>query len=66
MKYNLLELVATTMVLGDRNPNRTSLGQSKNSLTHTHTWGKAEDSVGFRTRLQMYYAWDEEVSLSLP
>lgn len=66
MKYNLLELVATTMVLGDRNPNRTSLGQSKNSLTYTHTWGKAEDSVGFRTRLQMYYAWDEEVSLSLP
>lgn len=49
------------MVLGDRNPNRTSLSQSKNSLIHTHTWGKAEDSVGFRTRLQMYYAWDESL-----
>lgn len=54
------------MVLGDRNPNRTSLGQRENSLTHTHTRWKAEDSVGCRTRLQMYYAWDEEVSLSLP
>lgn len=48
------------MVLGDRNPNRTRLGQRENSLTHTHTWGKAGRSAGCIARPQMY-AWNEEV-----